>query len=345
MSCESLTDIIYESSSLINDQQLIFIEPILDPKNNRYSLYPIQYSSIWDFYKRCQSILWTVEEVDLTADYKDWLSLKDTERHFLSHILAFFASSDLLVNENLNINFINEVTIPEAKFFYNLQAYCETIHSEQYTLLLETYIRNEKEKAYLFNAIANLKGVKVKAEWCCEWISSSAPFAQRLFAFACVEGIFFCGSFCAIFWMSRRNLLPGLKTANQFISKDESHHVLFAAELYKLVVQKLDRRTICEIITSAVKAEKFFIQEALNVQLIGMNADLMKEYIHYCADRLLLDFGEEKLYHSKNPFDFMENQSMNIKTNFFEHVVTEYAKFGFGNNDKEHHVLKFDDEF
>jgi len=301
-------------------------EPLLKENKNRFVIFPIKYPEIWKFYKKHVASFWTAEEVDLSHDLKDWQNLTDNERHFLSHVLAFFAASDGIVNENLCLRFSNEVQIPEARCFYGFQIAMENIHSETYSLLIDTYVKDPQEKQKLFNAVETISCVRKKAEWAMKWINSNDSFAQRLIAFAAVEGIFFSGSFCAIFWMKKRGLLPGLCFSNELISRDEGMHCEFATLLYRTMRNRLPSSVIQQIITEAVSIEKEFISEALSVALIGMNSQLMIQYIQFVSDRLLISLGVEKVYNSTNPFDFMDLISMPGKTNFFEKRVGEYQK-------------------
>lgn len=321
-------------------------EPILKENKNRFVLFPIEHDDIWQFYKKAEASFWTAEEIDLSQDLKDWENLNSGERHFISHVLAFFAASDGIVNENLAENFVAEVQYTEAKFFYGFQIAMENIHSETYSLLIDTYIKDPKEKDRLFNAIDTLECVKKKADWALEWIDNG-NFAERLIAFAAVEGIFFSGSFCSIFWLKKRGLMPGLSFSNELISRDEGMHCDFACLLYNNhVVNKLPVEKITKIITDAVEIEKEFILDALPVKLIGMNADLMSQYIEFVADRLLGELNCPKVYNSKNPFDFMEMISLQGKTNFFEKRVGEYQKAGVM-KEKENDSPKFslDEDF
>lgn len=316
-------------------------EPLLKENKNRFVLFPIEHSDIWEFYKRAEASFWTAEEIDLSQDLKDWESLNEGERHFISHVLAFFAASDGIVNENLGENFVAEVQYTEAKFFYGFQIAIENIHSEVYSLLIDTYIKDTAEKNKLFNAIETLDCVKKKAEWALRWIEK-ANFAERLIAFAAVEGIFFSGSFCSIFWLKKRGLMPGLSFSNELISRDEGLHCDFACLLYnKHLVNKLPVERVTQIITDAVAIEKEFVIDALPVRLIGMNADLMAQYIEFVADRLLAELGCPKVYNVTNPFDFMEMISLQGKTNFFEKRVGEYQKAGVMNKEGEKEVAKF----
>jgi ribonucleoside-diphosphate reductase beta chain len=307
-------------------------EPILKENKSRFVLFPIQHDDIWEYYKKAEASFWTAEEIDLSQDLKDWVNLNDGERHFISHVLAFFAASDGIVNENLAENFVSEVQYTEAKFFYGFQIAIENIHSETYSLLIDTYIKDNKEKDRLFNAIDTMPFVKKKADWALRWIDEGS-FAERLIAFAAVEGIFFSGSFCSIFWMKKRGLMPGLSFSNELISRDEGLHCDFACLLYNNhLVNKLGSETITGIIKDAVEIEKEFVTEALPVKLIGMNAELMCQYIEFVADRLLMEVGCEKVYNATNPFDFMELISLQGKTNFFEKRVGEYKKAGVTSN-------------
>lgn len=312
------------------------LEPILQENTNRFVLFPIQHNDIWSFYKKAEASFWTAEEIDLSADIIDWDNkLNDDERHFIKHVLAFFAASDGIVNENLAQNFLSEVQYTEAKFFYGFQLAAENIHSETYSLLIDTYIKNTTEKNHLFNAIETLDCVKKKAEWALRWIDKGS-FAERLVAFAAVEGIFFSGSFCSIFWLKKRGLMPGLAFSNELISRDEGLHCDFACLLYsKHLVDKLPKDKVKEIIIDAVEIEKEFVTDALPVKLIGMNSDLMGQYIEFVADRLLVELGNDRVYNTPNPFDFMEMISLQGKANFFEKRVGEYQKAGVLNNNGE----------
>lgn len=305
------------------------IEPILQPNDNRFVIFPIQHNDLWEWYKKQQACFWTAEEIDLHSDLNDWnTKLTDDERYFIKHILAFFAASDGIVNENLAENFVNEVQYSEAKFFYGFQIMMENIHSETYSLLIDTYIKDETEKDKLFKAIENFPAIKKKADWALKWIESDS-FAERLIAFAAVEGIFFSGSFCSIFWLKKRGLLPGLTFSNELISRDEGMHCDFAVHLHNNhMINKVPKERIREIIVDALDIEREFITESLPVSLIGMNAALMTQYLEFVTDRLLLEFGCEKEYEATNPFDFMEMISLEGKTNFFEKRVSEYQKAG-----------------
>lgn len=321
-------------------------EPILQENNNRFVLFPIEHHDIWDFYKKSEASFWTAEEIDLQQDLSDWETLNDGERHFISHVLAFFAASDGIVNENLAENFVSEVQYTEAKFFYGFQIAMENIHSETYSLLIDTYVKDNVMKDKLFNAIDTMDCVKKKADWALRWIDEGT-FAERLVAFAAVEGIFFSGSFCSIFWLKKRGLMPGLSFSNELISRDEGMHCDFACLLYNNhLIHKLPVDTVQKVIADAVEIEKEFVVDALPVKLIGMNSDLMCQYIEFVADRLLLSLGCPKLYHSTNPFDFMELISLQGKTNFFEKRVSEYQKAGVM-NDKNDTSPKFslDEDF
>jgi len=305
------------------------MEPILIENPHRFVVFPIQHHDLWDFYKKTEASFWTAEEIDLAADLTDWRTkLNDDERYFIKNVLAFFAASDGIVNENLAENFVKEVQYPEAKFFYGFQIMMENIHSETYSLLIDTYITDEEEKTKLFNAIDTIDAVKKKAQWALKWIKSDS-FAERLIAFAAVEGIFFSGSFCSIFWLKKRGLMPGLSFSNELISRDEGMHTDFAVHLHNNhIVNKVSEEKIREILLSALEIEKEFITESLPVRLIGMNADLMKQYLEFVTDRLLLDLGCSKEFNAQNPFDFMTNIALKGKTNFFEKRVGEYQKAG-----------------
>jgi ribonucleoside-diphosphate reductase beta chain len=320
-------------------------EPILQKNNERFVLFPIAHNDIWQFYKKAEASFWTAEEIDLSQDLVDWSEkLTDDERHFIKHILAFFAASDGIVNENLAENFLSEVQYTEAKFFYGFQIAIENIHSETYSLLIDTYIKDNKEKDYLFNAIDTIPCVKKKAEWALRWIDEGS-YAERLIAFAAVEGIFFSGSFCSIFWLKKRGLMPGLSFSNELISRDEGLHCDFACLLYNNhLVEKLSKETVTKIITDAVEIEKEFVTDAIPVKLIGMNADLMQQYIEFVADRLLDELDCDKVYNATNPFDFMDMISIQGKTNFFEKRVAEYQKAGVLNSG-ENQSFSLDEDF
>jgi ribonucleoside-diphosphate reductase beta chain len=306
------------------------MEKILVENKNRFVLFPLQHHDIWNYYKKAEASFWTAEEIDLSADLSDWEKLNEGEKHFVKHVLAFFAASDGIVNENLAENFVSEVQYTEAKFFYGFQIMMENIHSETYSLLIDTYIKDKAEQNHLFNAIDTVPAVQKKAEWALKWIGSES-FVERLIAFAAVEGIFFSGSFCSIFWLKKRGLMPGLSFSNELISRDEGLHTDFAVHLYNNHIEnKLSKDRLIEIIGSALEIEKEFISESLPVSLIGMNSDLMKQYLEYVSDRLLIDLGVGKIYNSENPFDFMKNIAMENKTNFFEKRVSEYSKSGVG---------------
>ena len=318
------------------------VEPLLQENKDRFVIFPIEHHDIWEWYKKCEASFWTAEEIDLHQDLNDWSAkLNDDERYFIKHILAFFAASDGIVNENLAENFVNEVQYSEAKFFYGFQIMMENIHSETYSLLIDTYVKDDKEKDTLFKAIENFPAIKKKADWALKWIESDS-FAERLIAFAGVEGIFFSGSFCSIFWLKKRGLMPGLTFSNELISRDEALHTEFAVLLYTKLNKKLPKKKIHEIIEEAVAIEKEFICEALPCRLISMNSVLMGQYIEFCADRLLLQLGYDKLYNVSCPFDFMEQISIEGKTNFFEKRVGEYA---LANKEKDDNVFDLDTDF
>jgi ribonucleoside-diphosphate reductase beta chain len=302
-------------------------ELLLRENKDRFVILPIKYPAIWEMYKKCEASFWTAEEIDLSDDLKHWESMSAGEKHFVSHILAFFAASDGIVNENLAVNFMSEVQLPEARCFYGFQIMMENIHSETYALLIDTYIKDPTEKDRLFHAIDTVPCVGKKAEWALRWINNGS-FAERLIAFAAVEGIFFSGSFCSIFWLKKRGLMPGLTFSNELISRDEGMHCEFACLLYRMLDNKLSKEAATAIITDAVEIEKEFISEALPVSLIGMNAKLMSQYIEFVADRCLCELGYDKVYGASNPFDFMEMISLQGKTNFFEKRVGDYQKSG-----------------
>ncbi len=322
------------------------VEPILDENKNRFVLFPIEQSDIWEYYKKAEASFWTAEEIDLSQDLTDWNSkLNDNEKHFIKHVLAFFAASDGIVNENLAEHFVSEVQYTEAKFFYGFQIAIENIHSETYSLLIDTYVKDNQEKDRLLHAIETLDCVKKKAEWALRWIDEG-NFQERLVAFAAVEGIFFSGSFCSIFWLKKRGLMPGLSFSNELISRDEGLHCDFACLLYNNHVEnKLPEETVRAIISDAVSIEKEFVTDALPVKLIGMNADLMCQYIEFVADRLLTELNCEKLYNSTNPFDFMEMISLQGKTNFFEKRVAEYQKAGVMGGREQSKTFSLDEDF
>lgn len=301
------------------------MDPILHPNPSRFVLFPINYSKIWELYKKEEASFWTAEEIDLSDDLAHWDKLNPGEKHFISYVLAFFAASDGIVNENLAVNFMKEVQIPEARCFYGFQIAMENIHAEVYSLLLQTYVKEPKERDFLFSAIETIPSVKRKAEWALKWIDKGS-FAHRLVAFMAVEGIFFSGSFCSIFWLKKRGLMPGLSFSNELISRDEGMHCEMACLVYSMLQEKLTEEEVREIVMDAVSIEQEFICESLPVALIGMNSDLMKQYIEFVADRWVGELGYKKIYNSANPFDFMELISLSGKTNFFEKRVGDYQK-------------------
>jgi ribonucleoside-diphosphate reductase beta chain len=311
-------------------------EKILQDNPGRFVLFPIEHNDIWKFYKQQEACFWTAEEIDLAQDIQDWDNkLNDDEKHFVKHILAFFAASDGIVNENIALNFVNEVQYTEAKMFYGFQIMMENIHSETYSLLIDSYIKDKDDQNMLFNAIDTIPAIKKKAEWAMRWIENGT-FTERLIAFAAVEGIFFSGSFCSIFWLKKRGLMPGLTFSNELISRDEGMHCDFACHLFNNHIEnKLSESQIKEIIVSALAIEKEFILEALPVRLIGMNSELMSQYLEFVTDRLLMALGCSKVYNSENPFDFMQNIALQGKTNFFEKRVAEYQKAGVNNKSDE----------
>jgi ribonucleoside-diphosphate reductase subunit M2 len=314
-------------------------EPMLLPTTNRFTIFPIEHENLWMLYKKAQMSNWTAEEIDTSADMDDWNSLSDNERHFIKYILAFFAGSDGIVFENINNNFADEVQYTEARSFYAYQVHNEMVHGETYSKLIDKYIRNDSEKRKLFDAINTIEPIKRKADWALKWFDKSRPFSERLLAFACVEGIFFSGSFCAIFWLKKRGLMPGLCFSNELISRDEGLHLEFALELFHMLKNKPNEHTIHEIVKESVEIEKSFIIDSLPCKLIGMNAERMSEYIEYVADRLLKQAGFNKIWNTQNPFDFMENISLDGKTNFFEKRVGDYGKID------ESTDVTFDEDF
>lgn len=322
-------------------------EPLLQHQTNRFTYFPTTYPNIHQAYKQAVATFWTPEEINFSQDRTDWQKLSTQEQHFIKHILAFFAGSDGIVMENLAKRFMTDIELPEVRAFYSYQLFIEQIHSETYSLLLDTYIQDSQEKSSLFNAIDTVPCVKKKADWAMKWINStSAPFAQRLLGFAAVEGIFFSGSFCAIFWIraNKKGLLPALTQSNELISRDEGMHTDFAVLLYSMLVNKLSKEMVYDLIKEAVEIEKEFVTEALSCKLIGMNADLMKQYIEFVADRLVVQIGYEKIYRAENPFSFMELISLRQKNNFFEVKVSEYKKANVGTSAKDREFV-LDDNF
>lgn len=320
------------------------IEKILEENKGRFVLFPIEHNDIWNYYKQQEACFWTAEEIDLGQDITDWENkLNDDEKYFVKNVLAFFAASDGIVNENLAMNFVNEVQYTEAKFFYGFQIMMENIHSETYSLLIDTYIKDKSEQNHLFNAVDTIPSVKKKADWAIKWINSES-FVERLVAFAAVEGIFFSGSFCSIFWLKKRGLMPGLTFSNELISRDEGMHCDFACHLYiNHITNKLTDERIKEVICGALEIEKEFILESLPVSLIGMNSKLMSQYLEFVTDRLLVSLGVSKVYNTANPFDFMENIAIQGKTNFFEKRVAEYQKAGIMTNSSIDDINNIDD--
>ena len=317
------------------------LDPILHPSTSRFTTFPIRYPDLWALYKKAIGSFWTVEEIDLAADLKDWDKLNSDEQHFIKMVLAFFAASDGIVMENIDLNFSKDVQIAEARSFYSYQSFNESIHSETYSLMIDKLVRDPEEKAGLFRAIETSPAVKQKAEWAMQWMSPGASFAQRLIAFACVEGIFFSGSFCAIFWLKKRGLMPGLSFSNELISRDEGLHQEFAVTLYSHLVEKCPSKDIHKIVQWACEVESEFITEALPCKLIGMDAGEMTQYIQFVADRLMAQFGEGPIYGVNNPFDWMETISLEGKTNFFEKRVGDYSKHMVVEGD----AIRFDEEF
>ena len=320
-----------------------FVEPLLKEDESRFVMFPIKYQSIWDMYKKQEFCFWRAEEIVLAKDPEDWEKLTDDEKHFIKMILAFFAASDGIVLENIGTRFMGEVQVSEARAFYGLQIAMENIHSITYSLLIDTYIKDTVEKNKLFNALNEFECIKKKGDWAQKWINDKkSNFATRLVAFACVEGIFFSGAFCAIFWLKKRGILPGLTFSNELISRDEALHTEFAVLLYSLLEKKLKKNKIHDIIKEAVEIEKEFITEALSCRLIGMNSKLMSTYIEFVADRLSLQLGCDKIYNASNPFEFMEKISVQGKTNFFEKRVSDYALATIENNNDD--SFNFDED-
>ena len=322
------------------------IEPLLDPKKQRFTLFPIdpEYKDVWQSYKGQQASFWTAEEIDLSKDRNHWDNkLNEDEKFFIKHILAFFAGSDGIVNMNLLERFTTDVKVLEAQVTYAYQAYIENVHSETYSLLIDTYISDPKEKDKLFNAIETIPCIKKKADWALNWIKCDELFSKRLIAFAIVEGIFFSGAFCSIYWLKNRGLMPGLCKANEFIARDEGEHTKFACLLYSKILNRVDEDLVKDIVKDAVNIEKEFINDSLPCRLIGMNSDQMNTYIEFVADRLLLQLGYTKIYNTKNPFDFMEMISLEGKANFFESRPTEYRNASVGNKTK--HNFEFTEDF
>lgn len=322
-------------------------DPILAPNPQRFVLFPIKYHQVWEMYKKHEASFWTVEEVDLSQDMTHWEKLNDNERYFIKHILAFFAASDGIVNENLATNFTTEVQIPEARCFYGFQLAMENIHSEMYSLLIDTYVKDPTEKDQLFHAMEHFPAIMDKAEWALTWMTEKTSFIKRIVAFAAVEGIFFSGSFCSIFWLKKRGLMPGLCFSNELISRDEGLHTDFACLIYSMLQEKLTNEEVQEIITGAVTCEKKFVTEALPVDLIGMNKELMSQYIEFVADRLLVALGTPKVYNVTNPFEWMDMISLQGKTNFFEKRVGDYQKAGVmsASDGNASHAFNLDADF
>ncbi|KAK1370954.1 Ribonucleoside-diphosphate reductase small chain [Heracleum sosnowskyi] len=323
-------------------------EPLLAPNPDRFCMFPIQYPQIWEMYKKAEASFWTAEEVDLSQDNAHFETLTDNEKHFITHVLAFFAASDGIVLENLAGRFMKDVQVAEARAFYGFQIAIENIHSEMYSLLLETYIKDSGEKSRLFRAIETIPCVEKKAKWALKWIDGGESFAERIIAFACVEGIFFSGSFCAIFWLKKRGLMPGLTYSNELISRDEGLHCDFACLLYDLLRVKPSEERVKGIVADAVEIEREFVCDALPCALVGMNGDLMSQYIKFVADRLLVALGYGKMYNVQNPFDWMELISLQGKTNFFEKRVGEYQKASVMNSvngNADNHTFKLDEDF
>ena len=318
-------------------------EELLQQEDNRLTIFPIKYPKIWDMYNKAVSTFWVPEEIDLSKDIDHWNTLTDNEQYFIKHILAFFSSSDTIVNMNIGERFINEVKILEAKFFYGFQEAIENIHSHTYSLLIDTYVKDKHEKDKIFNAIMHIPCIKQKADWCFKWINDhEASFAQRLVAFAIVEGVFFSGAFCAIFWLKEKGKMPGLTFSNELISRDEGLHVEFAVLLYSMINNKLTEETVHGMFEDAIEVEKNFIIDSIPCAMLGMNSTLMTEYIQFVADRLLLQLGYQKKWHASNPFPFMDRSNLECRTNFFESRVAEYAKANVGTDVNHEKIRTFD---
>jgi ribonucleoside-diphosphate reductase subunit M2 len=320
------------------------VEYVVDKNNQRLTIHPIKEVEIWNFYKKMMACFWTAEEIDFSKDYDDFQKLSKDSQYFIKMILAFFAASDTIVNMNLGERFINEITIMEATVAYQFQAMMENIHSECYSLMIDNIIRDKEEKNKLLNAIDNFPCIKKKADWCMKWMNSDAPFVQRVIAFACVEGIFFSGSFAAIFWLKKQNVLPGLCFSNELIARDEGLHTTFACIMKNKCTTILDENIVHNIIEEAIMIEKEFICESLPCSLLGMNKDLMSKYIEFVADRLLIDLGYKKIWGTQNPFDFMESISLEGKTNFFEARPTQYQKSSVLNTGRTN-IYNIDNDF
>ena len=321
-------------------------EPLFNETGtDRFVIFPIKHQTIWDMYKKAVASFWTVEEVDLSNDHNDWEKLSPNEKHFIENILAFFAASDGIVNENLSERFMRELTATEAKCFYGFQIAIENIHSEMYSLLIDTYVKDAEKKNKLLNAVETIPSIQKKANWAMKWINDTdSDYNKRVIAFAAVEGIFFSGAFCSIYWLKKRGLMPGLTFSNELISRDEALHTEFAVLMYSMLNKKCDEETVKEIITEAVSIEKEFINDSIPCRLIGMNSDMMSQYIEFVADRLIVQLGYKKVYGTKNPFPFMEMISLEGKTNFFEKRVGDYAKAGVKNNTMKSKLV-FDADF
>ncbi|OMJ79160.1 hypothetical protein SteCoe_20859 [Stentor coeruleus] len=329
---------------IMNSKDIIESEPILRGNSSRFVMFPKQYSDIWTMYKKHEASFWTAEKLDLSQDLQDWENLTDNEKYFIKNILAFFAASDRIVLENLATKFFCEVQIPEARAFYGFQIVIENIHSGAYSMLIDTYITDAQEKTMLLNDIIHLPSIKKKADWALKWVNNSDSFAQRLVAYAIIEGIFFSGSFCAIFWVKKRSLMPGLTSSNKLISRDKSFHTDFSCLLYSHLVNKLSQDQINELICEAIEIEKEFIIETLPVEIIGMNSRLMSQYLEFISDRLLIALGYDKLYRALNPFEWMEIIPIQYKTNFIENRVNECQKTGVMAK-KDEQMFKIDMEF
>jgi len=323
-------------------------EEILQQDDNRLTIFPIKYPQIWDMYQKAVSAFWTPEEIDFSRDIDDWNGLSNDERYFIKHILAFFSSSDTIVNINLGERFINDVKLLEAKFFYGFQEAIENIHSHTYSLLIDTYVKEPEERDKIFNAVTHIPCIKNKADWCFKWIDNKeASFGQRLIAFAIVEGVFFSGAFCSIFWLKEKGKMPGLTFSNELISRDEALHVEFAILLYSMISNRVPQENVYNMFKDAIEVEKDFIIDSIPCSMLGMNATLMTEYIQFVADRLLVQLGYDKLWKVANPFPFMNRSNLECRTNFFESRVAEYSKANVGNSSSNTDLRTFeiDDDF
>ncbi len=348
LKCSAFPIVLDINNAWLGDYKAIvnnYFEPLLSSNVNKYSMYPITYPDVYNMYKKARASYWQPEEITLSKDLSDWETMTEDEKHFISYVLAFFSASDGIVNENININFSNDIEFPEVRAFYAFQEAIESVHSETYSILLDKYIIDNKKKQFLQEGIRTIPSIQNKASWAFKYMNNNVSFAKRLLAFACVEGIYFSGSFCAIFWLKKRNLLPGLAFSNELISRDEALHTDFAVLLYNKLKNRIPEEDVHDMFKEAIENEKHFIIQALPCKLIGMNSDLMSQYIDFVGDRLLNQLGYNKIFNVENPFDFMENISLNGKTNFFEKRVGEYAKANVMTNDEEDNIFSLDADF